>query len=190
MFRKRAAPPPPPPPDPVASLDRALVPPRLLPLVDDAIGAYRRWQQVASSLAAGPLADRLVMLGDQVRDGVLDVHAAAVRVGEVERVLAALDPDEATAAFKAAKRRAAEGVEPPELEALEARFSSVQRMLNLVADADERLRVLDARLMAAVARCAELALTADATGLSSVGDDLDGVLVELGALRSALVDLS
>jgi hypothetical protein len=63
-------------------------------------------------------------------------------------------------------------------------------MLNLVADADERLRVLDARLMAAVARCAELALTADATGLSSVGDDLDGVLVELGALRSALVDLS
>ncbi|WP_421119327.1 hypothetical protein ACE2AJ_18500 [Aquihabitans daechungensis] len=78
---------------------------------------------------------------------------------------------------------------PRKLEALEARFSSVQRMMNLVADADEQLRVLHARLLASVARCAELALTADASGLTTVGDDLDVVLVELGALRSALVDL-
>lgn len=187
MFRKRAAPPV---QDPLVTLDRAAVPARLLPLVDDAIASFRRWEQVTARVAAGPLADRLAMLGDQVRDGVVDLHAAAVRVGEAEQVLAALDPDGATAAFKAAKRRAAEGDEPPELEALEARFSSVQRMLNLVADADEQLRVLDARLLASVARGAELSLSADAAGLTAVGEDLDDVLVELGALRSALVDLS
>lgn len=191
MFRKRTPPPPPPPAlDPVAALDRTVVPPRLLGLVDDAVQAYRRWEQVVARVTAGPLADRLVMLGDQVRDGVVDLHAAAVRVGEVELVLAALDPAGATDAFKGAKRREGEGQVVPELEALEARFTSVQRMMNLVADADQQLRVLDARLLASVARCAELALTADAAGLTSVGDELDGVLVELGALRTALVDLS
>lgn len=186
MFRKRT----PPPPDPVASLDRTAVPPRLLGLVDDAVAAYRRWEQVSARVTAGPLADRLAMLGDQVRDGVVDLHAAAVRVGEVEVVLDALDPEGATSAFKAAKRRATQGEDVPELEALEARFTSVQRMMNLVADADQQLGVLDARLLATVARCAELALTADAAGLTRIGDELDGVLVELGALRTALVDLS
>lgn len=188
MFRKRAAPPP--PVDPVAALDRGAVPPRLVGLVDEAVAAYRRWEQVTARVAAGPLSDRLTMLGDQVRDGVIELHAAAVRVGEAEHVLAALDPDGATAAFKAAKRRAADGPEPPELEALEARFTSVQRMMNLVGDADEQLLVLHARLLASVARCAELALTADAAGLTTIGEDLDVVLVELGALRSALLDLS
>lgn len=188
MFRKRAEPPAP-PPDPVAALDLAAVPERLRPLVSEAVGSHRRWSQVTAGVAAGPLADRLSMLGDQVRDGVVELHGAAVRIGEAERVLAALDPEAATAAFKAARRRAAEGAAPPELEALEIRFTSVQRMMNLVADAEEQLRVLDARLLAVVARGAELALTADAGGLTEVGEDLDGVLVELGALRTALVDL-
>jgi len=189
MFRKRPGTPPP-AADPLAELDPAAVPLRLRPLVDEAVASYRRWEQVTARVAAGPLADRLALLGDQVRDGVVELHAASARVGEAEAVLALLDPDGATAAFKAARRRAASGDVPPELEALEARFSSVQRMLNLVADADERLRVLDARLLASVARGAELALLSDATGLSAVGEELDGVLSELGALRSALVDLS
>lgn len=188
MFRKRSGTPPP-AADPVADLDPASVPVRLRPLVEDAVGSYRRWQQVTARVAAGPLADRLAVLGGQVRDGVIELHAATVRVGEAEAVLALLEPDGATTAYKAAKRRAASGDVPPELEALEARFSSVQRMLNLVADADEQLRVLDARLLASVARGAELALLADADGLSVVGEELDGVLTELGALRSALVDL-
>ena len=73
--------------------------------------------------------------------------------------------------------------------ALEARFASVQRMLNVVADADEQLRVLDARLLAAVARGAELAVTADTAALASVGSDLEGVVAELGVLRGALTSL-
>lgn len=189
MFRRRPDPPVP-MVDPVEALDRGAVPSRLRPLVDDAVSSHRRWVQLTSGVASGPLADRLAMLGDQVRDGVVDLHAATVRVGEAERVLEALDPDGATAAFKAAKRRAADGDAPPELEALEIRFASVQRMMNLVADAEEQLRVLDARLLAVVARGAELALTADANGLTAVGEDLDDVLVELGALRTALVDLT
>lgn len=193
VFRKRASSgrpeAPPPPVDPVGALDRSVVPGRLLEVVDAAIDADRRWRRVVATVQTGPLADRLDVLGQQVAAGVLELYAVAVRIGEIERVLAALEPTEATAAFKAAKRRATQGEPVPELDALEARFSSIQRLLNVVADAEDQLQVLDARLLAAVARGAELAVTADPRGLTTMGADLDAVVGELGALRGALVTL-
>ena len=192
VFRKRTSsgrPVPPPPVDPVAALDRSVVPGRLLEVVDAAVDAAGRWRSVVGTVQDGPLAERLHALTQQVVAGVVEIHAVAVRIGEVEGIIAALDPADATADYKAAKRRAAEGAPVPELEALEARFSSIQRLLNLVADADQQLQVLDARLLAAVARGAELAITADPRGLSTTGADLDAVVQELGALRGALVSL-
>lgn len=166
------------------------MPARHVPLVRQAVDGHRQWVRATAGVAPGPLADRLAVLGSQVQAGVLELYGAARRVAEVEQVTRALDPDAAAAAYKAAKRQAAEGHPPPELDALEARFASVQRMLNVVADADEQLRILDARLLAAVARGAELALTADANALASVGADLQSVVAELGVLRGALTSLS
>jgi hypothetical protein len=70
------------------------------------------------------------------------------------------------------------------VEALRARFASVQRILNAVDDAEQHLRLLDARLGAAVARGAEVALTA--RGEDDLGHELDAVVTELGALRDSL----
>jgi hypothetical protein len=190
MLRRRSnAGPPPPPADPVGSLDLARVPSRLRSLVEDAVAGERRWRRIVGGLQPGPVADRLIELAGRVVAGVLEIYAVAVRVGEVEQVLDALEPTQAAQAFKTAKRRAADGEPVPELEALEARFASVQRMLNVVDDAGEQLRVLEARLMAAVAQGAELAITADPRGLTTMGADLDAVVGELGSLRGALVEL-
>ena len=74
--------------------------------------------------------------------------------------------------------------------ALGQRFVSVQRLLNTLDDTDERLRLLDARLGAAVAQAAEVAL--DVNGPASAGAldaELAGVVDDLAALRSALDDL-
>lgn len=177
---------PPPPVDPLAALDRSQVPTRLLGVVDDAVASERRWRSVTATVAPGPLADRLAELGGRVLAGALEIYAIAARVGEVERILAAVAPDDATARYKAARRRQAAGEEVPELEALEARFASSQRMLNVVADAEAQIQVLDARLAAAVARGAELAITADDRGLRAASDDLDALVGELGAIRTAL----
>lgn len=166
------------------------MPARLLPLVDDAVAVERRWRQVTGRVQPGPLADRLGALGGRVVAGVLELYAVAVRVGELEGVLEALEPDEATAQYKAARRRAVAGEAVPELAAVEARFASTQRLLNLVADAEEQIRLLDARLVAAVARGAELAVTADDRALASTGTDLEAVVDELGALRTALSGLA
>lgn len=188
--RRQREPEPPAPVDPVAHLDPRAVPARLVPVVGEAVQARGRWLALVGTLRPGPLRDRLGELGARIDAGVLEVYGTAVRIGEVEHVLGALDVREATAAYKAAKRRAAQGAPPPEMDALEARFASVQRMLNVVADAEERLRVLDARLDAAVARGAEVAVTADAGSITSLDADLADVVAELGALRGAMSSLA
>ncbi len=187
MFRRRRTPElPPAPPTP----DLTGVPPRLEGAAVAAYEAGQRWRGVVADMAPGPLAGRLAELGARVDAGVAEVLAAARRVGEVERVVDGLDPAGASAALKAARRRAAAGQEPPELAALEARFASVQRMLNAAADAEARLPVLEARLLAVVAKGAEVALTADDGGVGTLDADLESVVGELGALRQALATLN
>ena len=182
LFRRRSNE----PDDPVGRLDRANVPRRLDPIVADAIRAHTRWRELVSSLEDGPLVARLSEIGERVERGVIDVHGTAVRVGEVERVLATLDPDRAVAEFKRLKRAADAGAAPAEFDAVRQRFESTQRLLNVVVDAEERLRILDARLGAAVARGAEIALTAGGAEFSALDDDLDSVLDDLTALRAGL----
>lgn len=166
-------------------IDLNLVPPRLRQDVWDTAQARLRWLAVVDAIPSGPLQERLRQLGERIDAGVREMHATAVRVGEVERVLVALDPDQAAAEFKAARRRAEGATAPPELPALESRFRSVQRLLNLVDDTEAKLRVVDARLTAAVAQAAEVAFTADAEVLAGLGTDIEQVVEELDALRHA-----
>jgi hypothetical protein len=109
------------------------------------------------------------------------------RATEIERTLAALDPDRVADDYKHARRSGTD----PQLEAVLAqRFASVQRLLNTLDDTDDRLRLLDARLGAAVAGAAEVALgAAGSEGAAALGTELDGVVVELDSLRRALDDL-
>ena len=132
----------------------------------------------------GPVRDRLTDAGARLDAGVAAVWEIAQRATQVERTLAALDPERVTDEYKRAKRRA----DDPELEAVLAqRFGSVQRLLNTLDDTDHRLRLLDARLGAAVAGAAEVAL--GGVGADRLGDELDGVVTELRTLRAALDEL-
>jgi len=67
----------------------------------------------------------------------------------------------------------------------------VQRLLNALDDTDDRLRLLDARLGAAVAQAAEIALgTSGEDAAGALDAQLAGVVDELGTLRSALDELA
>ena len=131
--------------------------------------------------------DRLGELSATLDEGVLAVWETAVRAVEVGRIVETLDADSVTDEYKRAKRDPASS--PELVEALQARFASVQRVMNAVDDADERLRLLDARLGAVVARGAEVALAAGA-GSDALGAELTSVVDELGALRSSLESLA
>jgi hypothetical protein len=131
--------------------------------------------------------DRLVASGARLDAGVAAVWEVAQRATQVERTLAALDPERVADEYKQARRS---GVDPQLEAALAQRFSSVQRLLNTLDDTGDRLRLLDARLGAAVAGAAEVALgVSGEAGVEALGAELDGAVGELAALRTALDEL-
>ncbi len=72
-------------------------------------------------------------------------------------------------------------------QSLQAQLQSVERLDRVIADAQSRLRLLDARLDEAVVRTIELSVQAgDPTELGDLGADVDGLVTEMEALRQAL----
>lgn len=177
MFRRRRS-----SPDPLAHVDPAASLPRFRRYVVDAVEARQRYRDLCEGLRPGPVQDRLSQLQVRLDDGVSAVWETVQRAGELERVLATLDPDRVTREYKNAKRS---GTGDEALNVLQERFASVQRLLNALDQIDERLGLLQARLGGLVARSAEVAL-ASGRGAEQLDDDLAAVVVELGALRDGL----
>jgi hypothetical protein len=176
-----------PPDDPLAHVDPAATSPRYARAVADALDTRRRFGDVVAGAAPGPVRDRLADASARFDAGVGAVWEIAQRATAIERTLAALDPDRVTADYKQARRS---GASPELEEALAQRFASVQRLLNTLDDTDERLRLLDARLGAAVASAAEVALgAAGGADTTRLDGELEAVTQELDALRTALDEL-
>src|SRR5690606_28242678 len=103
-----------------------------------------------------------------------------------------LDPDSIRREIDATKRNAeqpwAEGSTMARtLESLQAQLATVERFERVIADADSRLRLLNARLDEAAARTIELSVQAsDASQLGGLGDDVDQMVDEMEALRLAI----
>jgi len=190
LFRRDRSPTPPPAPaapaDPLAAVDRAAVPPRLLGLVDQAVAGAHRYRALVGARPAGPVRDRMAAMGERVDAGALAIYDAARRASQLDQVAATLDPEAVTAAYKDARRRDAA---PELIEAHRARFESVQRILNARDEVDGPLELLTARLEATVARVAELALEPEGD-LDAVEGDLAAVTDELTALRAGLDELT
>jgi hypothetical protein len=175
------------PPDPLAAVDPAAVPARFAAAVADALAARARFDGILSRLQPGPIRDRMVELRGKVDAGVLAVWETVRRAAEVERIAESLDAGEVLARVKAARRDPA--TPPALMAALDAEFESVQRLLNVVDDVGTQLQLLDARLGAAVARAAEVALATAAEPSPLLDGELDAVVSELGALRDSLASL-
>ena len=73
------------------------------------------------------------------------------------------------------------------MESLQAQLATVERLERVIADADSRLRLLNARLDEAAARTIELSVQAgDVADLGGLGDDVDAMVDEMEALRQAI----
>ncbi|QGG94422.1 hypothetical protein [Actinomarinicola tropica] len=184
MFRRRRQEPP---PDPLAGIDPRALAPRWAAHVTDALAARARWQAVVGGIRPGPVRDRMTELSVRVDDGVRAVWDTAQRAHAADEMSRSVEAERVTDEYKRARRDPS--VDPALMAALTARFTSTQRILNTVEDADDRLRLLDARLGALVARAAEVAVTAGDDG-TALGRELESVVAELGAVRDSLASLS
>ena len=156
--------------------------------MEEALAARARFTEMLRSMPAGPLRERVAEIGARVDAGVLALWDTAQRGSQGAKMLATLDPEGVTARFKEAKRRNPDG--GPEVEALAAQHDAVNRLWDGVDDARERLRLLDLRLDAAVARVAALAMAARTPGdLDPADAELRAVVDELSALSGAIGEL-
>ena len=159
--------------------------PALRAPVRAAYAAADQFATLVAGMADGPLRTRLASMTPRIEAGVQAVWETAERADRIDRHVATLDPERATAELKAARRA---GADRAVVEARAARFASVQRLLNARDQAIERLPLAEARLDAAVARAAEIALvgvSGDAA-LSQLDAELGDALLDLEALAAAL----
>ena len=167
--------------------------------VQGALQAQARFNDAVHNAKAGPLRERLREIGERVETGVEECWRIANRgqelvdarrhlhVGEAQRELAELE-----------SQLAAEGRGTPDpssplagtLMALRAQLASAERLDRTIADARDRLRLLDARLDEALARAVELSVQAgDVADLGGLGDDIDNLVDEMEALRQGLEEV-
>jgi len=158
--------------------------------VREALQARARFVHVVEGAAPGPLQERLRALARRVDDGVQACWRVARRGAELDDALAHLD--EGALRAELARVEAQQPAPGSPLEgtaaALRAQLASAERLRRRAADAAATLRLLDARLGDAVARVVELTArgAGEPAALGGLGDDVDGVVGELEALRAAL----
>jgi hypothetical protein len=164
--------------------------------VQDALQAHARFREAVRGARPGPTQDRLREIDDRVETGVREVWRIARRGHDLVGARRQLDPDSIRrdmALTEAAARQPGASPVTTErtMEALRAQLGTVERLERVIADADSRLRLLDARLDEAAARTIELAVQAgDVAELGGLGDDVDQMVDEMEALRQAIEETS
>jgi hypothetical protein len=153
--------------------------------VQEALQSRARFAQALDRAPAGPLRDRLDEIGERVQAGVeqcwliarrghaLVVARRGIDVADIDRELGQLGRSGPGAGLPAEAQRAA-----------------AARLDQVIDSAQTELRLLDARLGEAVARTLELSAQAgtdaDATRVTGLEADVEGVVSEMEALRQAL----
>jgi hypothetical protein len=156
--------------------------------VRDAMQAHNRLQQAVRDARPGPTRDRLGEIGDRVGTGVREVWRIARRGHDLVDAWRRLDPAGIRHELEQAERHAGDGPAAEGMrDALRSQMATVERLERVIADADSRLRLLNARLDEAAARTIELSVQAErVSDLGVLGDDIDLMVGDMEALRQAL----
>ena len=158
--------------------------------VREALDAQRRYRKAVSSASAGPLRDRLVEIGERIDAGVQECWRVARRGDALVDAIGNLDPVAARRELAAAKeaQKLSPGLnQEATVKALQAQADSADRLIGVATEAQDKLRLLDARLDESVARAVELSIRAEDVGeLGGLGGDVESLVSDLETLRVAL----
>ncbi len=150
--------------------------------------AKQRFDRVVESVTPGPLRERLELMSGRLDDGVDESWRIARRGHEIGTAIGKIDTVSAQAELADLRHRLA-GAEPSPaqaqtVKALEAQLASAHRLSALAEQSRDRLRLLDARFDELLARTVEVSVGAGDTEV--LGEDVDGLVSELEALRIAM----
>jgi len=159
--------------------------------VQSALRSQRRFRDGVDATPEGPLRDNLTDVGQRVDAAVAEVWRIAQQGNTVAK--ARRQVDEPALRRKIEQLRPEEGAADPDdsaaktVESLEAQLASGARLDTLLAGAQSRLELLDARLSESVTRAHELAATAAEEADFEVLDaDVGSIVTEMESVRAAL----
>jgi hypothetical protein len=154
--------------------------------VKAALSAKARFDRAVRSTKAGPLRDRLGMVGERIETGVDECWRIAGQGHDIDAALATLDTTQARRELTELSGATGDSASRT-ADALRAQIASQERLARVSADARDRLRLLDARLDELVARAVELSVSAgDLSDLGGLDSDVDGLVTQMEALRQAI----
>ena len=146
--------------------------------------AQRKFDGAVQSAARGPLRDRLAEVGGRLADAVNECWRIARQGQALTDARGQLDTTGAQRELDALDSASPSHDETAE--ALKAQLASAQRLEATIVDARDRLRLLDARMDEAVARAIELSVRGGDVDLGGLGNDVDGLVGDMEALRQGL----
>jgi hypothetical protein len=151
--------------------------------------AKKRFDSVVSGMSSGPTRNRLDAMDDRLGDGINESWKIARRGHEIAQALRVMNTADAERELAQLTSSAASGDAPTDaeaslLEALQSQVDAANRLRATEESAHDRLRVLDARFDELVARAIEVSVGAGDSEL--LGNDVDGLVTELEALRMAI----
>lgn len=161
--------------------------------VQHALASRTRFAGAVRTMQPGPLRDHLTEIGARLDEGVEECWRIARRGQLLARARAQVDDASAQRErdqllYRAGGTPPADSTQARVLQALEAQIATGQRMDAVLADTHSRLQLLDARRDESVARAIELSVQSGPEELTGLGDDVDGIVTEMEALRQALED--
>lgn len=161
--------------------------------VIDALQAKVRFEQAASSFAAGPLRDAVARVGGQVAEAVDQCWEVAQQGDLVARARANID-DRAITRELTRLRTSIGDADPNDtqartLDALRSQAESAERLDRVLAETTDRLDLLNARLDQSVTQAIELSVSNRAGDADAIGADVGRIVEELETLRLAMADV-
>jgi chromosome segregation ATPase len=166
--------------------------------VQSSQSARTRFSAAVDSAPSGPLRDRLESIGERINEAAREIWVLAKDGHTLNGALKAVNITEINQRV-ASSTEALQGAAPERLASLQASLDSAmarqQSAVRLSAQRtslEDRLRELDGKLQELSARGVELSVnssTVDADpGLDTLRSDVDNVIVEMEALRQAIVE--
>jgi hypothetical protein len=156
--------------------------------VEDARAANSSFGDAIRSTQAGPLRDRLSEIGANLQHGVEVCHTIAFRGAAISRARRRIDATKISRELAGIPRDGRDA-NVQTIAALQAQLDTAGRMDEIIRDAHDQLRLLNARMDESVARATELSVKAeDVNELEGLGDNVGDLVTQLDAMRQALDD--
>jgi len=162
--------------------------------VRQALQARARFAEAVRTMRSGPLQDHLGEIGGRLDEAVDECWRVARRGHLLAGARRQVEDTDASRQLQMLHQQLGgppkpDSTEARTVEALQAQVATARRMEAVLADTRSRLQLLDARMDETVTRALELSVQADTTDdFGGLGQDVDGIVTEMEALRQALDD--